>query len=120
VGPLYVQVSVDVELALTALELASDVEQAIEQGLARFLHPLTGGFDGQGWDFGREPHRSDLYTLLEAIPGVDHVHSLAILQTPDRRLDLTISAAEDLSRTKQTGGFLVYSGAHNIRLRLDS
>jgi Baseplate J-like protein len=119
VGPLYVQVSVDVEIALTALELASDVEQAIEQGLARFLHPLTGGFDGQGWDFGREPHRSDLYTLLEAIPGVDHVHSLAILQTPDRRLDLTISAAEDLSRTKQTGCFLVYSGTHNIRLRLD-
>jgi Baseplate J-like protein len=119
VGPLYVQVSVDVEIALTALELASDVEQAIEQSLARFLHPLTGGFDGQGWDFGREPHRSDLYTLLEAIPGVDHVHSLAILQTPDRRLDLTISAAEDLRLTKQTGCFLVYSGAHNIRLRLD-
>jgi Baseplate J-like protein len=119
VGPLYVQVSVDVEITLTALELASEVEQAIEEGLARFLHPLMGGFDGQGWDFGREPHRSDLYALLEAIPGVDHVHSLAILQTPDRRLDLTISVAEDLSRTKQTGCFLVYSGAHNIRLRLN-
>jgi len=23
------------------------------------LHPLTGGLDGSGWDFGRAPHRSD-------------------------------------------------------------
>lgn len=55
VGPQYVSVSVSAEIALTALEGASSVENAIDQKLASFLHPLTGGLDGTGWFFGREP-----------------------------------------------------------------
>ena len=66
--------------------------------LNEFLHPLKGGRDGQGWDFGREPHESDLYSAIERVPGVDHVKSLKIAkegeETPDR--------------------FLVCSGQHRI------
>jgi hypothetical protein len=68
------------------------------------LHPLTGGLDEKGWDFGREPHTSDFYALLEAIPGVDYIRTLDFKET------------EDLPGTKQTGRFLVYSGKHNISL----
>ncbi len=103
VGPLYVEVSVTVEIGLTLLEGASVVEQAVQQKLSSFLHPLTGGLDGKGWDFGREPHKSDFYALLEAIPGVDHIRTLDVKE-------------EDLAGAKQTGRFLVYSGKHDISL----
>lgn len=104
VGPPYVSVNVTTEIALTSLEGASAVEQAVEQKLASFLHPLTGGLDGTGWTFGRKPHDSDLYALIEATPGVDHVRTLDVKEIEDQ------PGAED------TGRFLVYSGRHKINL----
>jgi hypothetical protein len=104
VGPLYVRVDVTAEIALRSIEGASAVEQAVERTLAAFLHPLTGGLEGEGWDFGRKPHRSDLFALIESIEGVDHI----------RRLD--IAETEDQPGVTATGRFLVYSGKHTIRL----
>jgi predicted phage baseplate assembly protein len=106
-GPEYVPVGVAVAVALTSMEGASEVEMAIAQSLSRFLHPLTGGWDGAGWAFGRRPHRSDLYALIEAIAGVGHVHSLAI------------SPPEEMVETFETDRFLIYSGEHKITLSLE-
>ena len=103
VGPEYICVDVDVEIALESLDDAGDVEAAVQQALSRFLHPLTGGLDGTGWDFGRRPHDSDFYVLLESVPGVDHVRSL----------DIKPRAAFDTDR------FLVCSGAHHVTLRYE-
>ncbi len=105
VGPEYLRVDVEAEIALTTLEGASAVELAIVSTLAKFLHPLTGGLNGEGWAFGRQPHKSDLYALLEAVPGVDHVRSLIVKKFEDRP-----------DKTEKTGRFLVYSGAHKINL----
>jgi len=104
VGPLYVRVDVHAQVALVSLEGASAVEQAVQQKLASFLHPLTGGLDGAGWDFGRKPHHSDVYALIEAVPGVDHIRSLVIDET------------EDQSGVSSTGRFLVFSGMHKVDL----
>ncbi len=110
VGPLYLSVKVTAEIVLTDLERASEVERAVEQTLKDFLQPLTGGFEGTGWDFGREPYKSDFYRLLEGISGVDHL----------RRLEVTeeVGEFEDKDKIKQTGRFLVYSGQHEITLTL--
>jgi hypothetical protein len=106
VGPMYLPVSVEAEIALVSLEGAGAVEQAVLGRLGEFLHPLTGGLDGTGWDFGREPHLSDLYALIESVAGVDHVCSLR----------LSDNEIEDEDKIKATGRFLVYSGTHQISL----
>ena len=46
--------------------------------MAAFLHPLTGGPDGDGWAFGRGVFISDVAAVLEAIPGVDHAEFLEL------------------------------------------
>ncbi|HEX8070860.1 MAG TPA: putative baseplate assembly protein [Pyrinomonadaceae bacterium] len=104
VGPEYVGVSVEVEIGLVTLAGAGEVEAEINLRLARYLHPLSGGLDGAGWDFGRGPHKSDLYALLESVPGVDHVRRLKVVETEER------------PGAAATGRFLVYSGAHDITL----
>src|SRR6185369_9664413 len=73
VGPDWLQVDVQAEVVPRELEAVTDVHTAVLGRLRAFLHPLTGGPDGEGWDFGRKPHRSDLYALIEDTPGVDHV-----------------------------------------------
>ncbi len=45
-------------------------------GGQRFLHPLLGGKDGKGWEFGRPVLKSDLVHHIEEIPGVDGVDSI--------------------------------------------
>jgi hypothetical protein len=104
VGPLYVSVEVAVKIALASMEGASAVEQAVHQKLADFLHPLTGGLDGNGWAFGRKPHKSDFYALIEAVQGVDHIRSLSVVET------------EDQAGVIDSGRFLVYSGEHTVTL----
>ncbi len=110
VGPLYVEVSVIADIALTSPDGASAVAQAVNKTLTEFLHPLTGGFDGNGWTFGRLPHRSDFYALLEAVPGVDHIRSLNLQE---------IGEQDRVEEIKKTGRFLVYSGIHTINLLLE-
>lgn len=40
--------------------------------LKRFLDPLAGGEDGEGWPFGRDLFVSEIYQLLDTLPGVDY------------------------------------------------
>jgi Baseplate J-like protein len=84
VGPEYVAVKVETEFAVTDPDTASDVELAVTRTLSRFLHPAIGRKDGGGWNFGEEPARSDLFALIEDVPGVDHVRELNITRLEDR------------------------------------
>jgi len=76
--PLYIEVSVTAVLNTLSPELITAVEALAADKLPAFLHPLSGGIDGCGWEMGRLPCLSDLYRLLEGIAGVDHVASLSM------------------------------------------
>lgn len=102
-GPDWLKVSVQAEVVPVAPEEAADVQTAVHARLDTFLHPLTGGLDRAGWPFGRKPYRSDLYALIERVPGVSYVRRLAVDETPD-----TGGARDDR--------FLVYSGDHEITM----
>jgi hypothetical protein len=104
VGPVYVRVDVSIEVALVSLEGASQVEDAVRDTLNKFLHPLTGGRDGAGWNFGRQPHLSDFYAVVSDVPGVDHVRHLSF------------NLVEEPTHALATERFLVYSGQHQIAL----
>ncbi len=55
----------------------TDLRKAIIGALNSFLSPLDGGSAG-GWPFGRDVYVSELYELLERVPGVDYVPDIAI------------------------------------------
>lgn len=77
VGPDYLRVDIDVEIAVSDIEVARDTELGVKLALVRYLHPNTGRA-GSGWGFGDQPKSSDIYALVESVPGVDHVRSLQI------------------------------------------
>jgi hypothetical protein len=57
------------------------VRQNVIKAVRDFLHPTRGGDDGHGWPFGRSIFRSELYELIEGLPGVDHVRELLLRDT---------------------------------------
>ncbi|BAY29280.1 hypothetical protein NIES2107_11210 [Nostoc carneum NIES-2107] len=98
-APDWQQVSVTAVVVPVSPDVADAATEAVIKRLEEFLHPLTGGKQGQGWAFGRQPQMSDLYAVIEGVPGVDHIHELSELKV------------KPLS-PKQ----LVYSGSHTITL----
>jgi hypothetical protein len=72
---------VGVTIAVSPLDQSSAgiVAQSVTTALATFLHPLTGGPDGNGWPFGRDIFLSDVAALVESVPGVDFATSISLL-----------------------------------------
>ncbi len=83
-GPTYLEISVTARLAARSAEDLPMAEQNAAAALETFLAPLTGGYGGRGWEFGKMPCFSDFYALLESIEGVDHTMDISLgLRTPD-------------------------------------
>jgi len=82
IAPSYVGVGVRAEILPLRAEESGRVEALVRMRLASFLHPLAGGVDGHGWDFGQRVFLSDLAALIEQTPGVDAVRFLQLMVGP--------------------------------------
>jgi hypothetical protein len=122
IPPVYVAVKVEADIFPLSLDLAPQVESDVMATLQQFLHPLSGGYEHTGWDFGRFPCLSDFYALLEAVAGVDHVDNLSLtLQAKTPRGESTgdpVLVSEDRPLDVAAPPFtLVYSGEHKITVK---
>lgn len=83
VGPDYIGVCVGAEVVRVSQVPRQTVEDRIKSNLAAFFDPLTGGPAGDGWPFGRDVYASEVYQIIEATEGVDHVESLELYAQDD-------------------------------------
>lgn len=103
-GPEYVSISVVADIVWEKEYSITGAVAECEKRLNGFLHPVTGAPDGRGWRFGRMPHASDIYPVLGAIDGLDHIKMLELRSEEDRPGLLASS------------NFLICSGKHEIRV----
>lgn len=71
VGPRYVTVDMSFRLKHVEGALPDEVEKRAKETIYDFYHPLIGGSDRRGWPFGRSVYVSEVYELLDKVPGVD-------------------------------------------------
>ncbi|MEK7992649.1 MAG: hypothetical protein AAB403_02485 [Planctomycetota bacterium] len=81
VGPEYqdVEINVTVIRDLGSRLPIEEVRSGTTRKIRDFLDPLVGGPEGTGWEFGRPLFLSELYKVIEEVPGVDHVDRLSPL-----------------------------------------
>lgn len=72
VGPRTVPVRVQVTVRLMPDALETQVRPRVVSALQSFLDPIVGR-DGTGWPLGRNVYVSEIYRLLDTLPGVDFV-----------------------------------------------
>lgn len=75
IPPVYVEIFVEAHLSTVRGALFDQVREMVENALMAFLSPLEGE-QQQGWTFGRAVYLSELYEVIEKVPGVDCVHQL--------------------------------------------
>jgi hypothetical protein len=72
------EVRLDTQLVLqknvNETQILAEAQTKVEQ----YFDPVSGGPAGRGWPVGRGLYRSEIYGLLEGIPGVDHVSRILI------------------------------------------
>lgn len=112
IEPVYAEVSVESRIVSTTVDALARIEKNAFSRLREFLHPLTGGHEKKGWDFGRMPCLSDFFELLEKIPEVSHVETLlARIRTDGEELVITPEMPSEVETPPYT---LIYSGEHKI------
>lgn len=85
--PRPVPVRVSARVWLDDDVLPATVHARLVAALAALLDPRTGGPDGDGWPIGADVYVSDIYSLLDGVPGVDFVTDVAVqVALPDRTL----------------------------------
>jgi hypothetical protein len=108
VPPEFVQVDVRADIVLSRPDRAAEIQLAVKTKLLSFLHPLYGGANRTGWGFGRLPHRSDLFQVIEGVCGVDYVRDVRRFALAER---------EDV---EQSDHFLLTPGEITIQCTLGS
>lgn len=73
VRPRYLKIQVRITLVLKPGAKEDIVKNQVVEALLEFFDPLKGGNEGKGWEFGRNIYISEIYQLLDRLPGVDYV-----------------------------------------------
>ncbi|MGB6300595.1 MAG: putative baseplate assembly protein [Rivularia sp. (in: cyanobacteria)] len=80
--PEYVGVSVRAGISLEPVydnpNARDEIIRDIKISLYKFLNPLTGGIDGEGWPFGRPLYESDIVALLQQAQGVRYLGQVVL------------------------------------------
>ncbi len=111
VDPKYSQVDVKLSIVVSDWSLASTLKNTIHEALDRFLHPLEGGVDGQGWSFGSVANLSDIFHLLGEYEGISYIESAAVILNGELLYDMDGEATSKISND-----VMLYSGDHLVEI----
>ncbi len=73
--PEYVDVEISAQLKLKEGANSEEVKTSAQEAMKNFFNPLTVGNLSKGWDFGRDVYLSEVYQVLDGLPGVDYVNA---------------------------------------------
>lgn len=78
IGPDYIRVGVEANVAFTSMDQRKVVEGRVIDSLKQFFHPLYGGAENTGWDLGKNLYVSEVYAVIKDTAGVDYVSDITI------------------------------------------
>jgi predicted phage baseplate assembly protein len=80
--------------------------------LYSYLHPISGGMDGDGWPFGRAVHMGEVYALLQRLQGTEMVEDVRLFAANP----ITGERGQAAQRVEVAPNALVFSYEHQVRV----
>jgi predicted phage baseplate assembly protein len=111
IPPTYRQVRIKADLIVRPQDDLAAVKTAVEDGLTTYFHPLTGGEEGLGWEFGGTIFYSNVYQAILQTPGVERIDN--------NQLEIFLDGeAQPFCRdVPLAAGELLFSEGHEISVR---
>jgi predicted phage baseplate assembly protein len=110
--PLYHGVTVVATLRARPKASAARVRDEAILALNEYVNPLMGGVDGGGWPWGRPLQAGEIYSVLQAVPGVDLIEDVRIFSADP----ITGERGQETQRLELEANSLVFSYEHRIRV----
>ena len=110
--PLYRGVTVVATLRTRPKASAARVREEAVAALNRYLNPLVGGPEGNGWPWGRPLQAGEVFSVLQEIRGVDLVEDVRIFGANP----VTGERGQQAARLELEPNSLVFSYEHQIRI----
>jgi predicted phage baseplate assembly protein len=76
--PFYQGVTVVAKIRAKARTASEALRTRATEALYRYLNPIVGGPDGDGWPFGRPVQVGEFFAVLQQLPGVDIVEEVRL------------------------------------------
>lgn len=109
IPPAYRLVKIEADIVVRPEADLAEVKHLLEDNLTNYFHPLTGGNDGTGWEFGGAIYYSEVVRVVLQTPGVARIRdSQFFIWLDDERQDF----CKDVTLER---GELTYSNGHEIR-----
>ena len=112
-SPAYVGIAVEATVVVQRHASADRVRQEVGERLARYVDPLVGGPEGQGWPFGRDLYLSEVFTIMQSVSGVEFVQDATLYQV-DLRTGTARAAGQKISLAQDA---LLMSYDHRITVK---
>jgi hypothetical protein len=90
-APRYREVRIEVHVIAAPTADLGNVEQGVRSRLLAYFHPLTGGENGAGWDFGGTIDFSETYRQIFDVDGVDRIDTSSMKTYLDQILQASCS-----------------------------
>ncbi|MFN8529059.1 MAG: putative baseplate assembly protein [Anaerolineae bacterium] len=115
IQPAYQWVETEVRFRHNPVYDGDSVVKMVEARLYEFLNPLTGGFEGTGWPFGRDLFLADIMAILLRVPGVDYIRSVKLFPVSYQRGTFT-RANEPVTEFSVVQHGVIASYRHDVRI----
>jgi len=113
--PRYIWVTVQTRIKTLPKAEPERVRYAVKAALYRFLNPVFGGPDENGWPFGRALTIDKVYALIQTVPGVEYATELNLYP-----IDLNDPNGQRLGKNSQVinvpDNSVIVSYFHNVYL----
>ncbi|MBQ8687323.1 MAG: baseplate J/gp47 family protein [Ruminococcus sp.] len=112
--PHYVKICVTAELLAADIGRAFRIKEQVMQRITAFLHPITGNFDGKGWEIGVLPHIQQIENAIRTVSGVSYVKNIMVRGFSAKEHEQN---EIDLNHLPAVSAFFVaISGNHEIQI----
>lgn len=77
--PMFLELDCEAEVVVRDTDRIFEVREEIMRVTGAFLDPLTGNYDGGGWEIGVIPNETQVINAVKAIPGLFQIERLRLL-----------------------------------------
>lgn len=78
VSPDFIEIQIGAEIKVNDFNEIFNCKHQIYKKLEEFLNPISGNFNGNGFDVGILPNRNQIETVIKGIPSVKEIRNLVI------------------------------------------
>lgn len=108
-----IEIELHVEAVITDYQRMYRIQKSLQDRLTRFLDPVTGNFDGRGWEIGQLPERSQMEALIRSSEDVESLRRCTVFA---RIISRTGSPAVSYDQIRNMPFVLPVGGTHRFRM----